>query len=301
VAGLLEEQQDNGTSTTEALPVVVIQIRNRFTSSGRFCLAFMCHNHSPAPPVAPDIRRHLRTTPDSAAVPYVLLEAGIATPDTPAIVIVTDIFGVTPFYEYLGAQLAREGWRVAVPDLFHRIGPVYDGSRDAALARRRLLDDSLAAADVDAVISSVAKSTEATVTSDRPGFGLLGFCIGGSFALLSAAAHPEQTTVTYYAFPRGAPGAAVSTTEPLAVASQIRGPVLGFWGMEDYIDAGEVEALKQELSRGQVDHEVRWYENAGHSFLAGLTRDDETSTAARDSWQRSIAFFHDSLDPRSVL
>jgi carboxymethylenebutenolidase len=261
----------------------------------------MCHNDSSAPPVAPDIGRQLRTTPDAAAVPYVLFEAAIATPANPAIVIATDIFGVTPFYEYLGAQLAREGWRVAVPDLFHRIGPVHDGTRDAALARRRLLDDSLAAADVDAVISSVADSTGTTATADRPRFGFLGFCIGGSFALLSAAAHPEQATVTYYAFPRGAPGAAVSTTEPLDVAARIRGPVLAFWGVQDYIDAADVEALEREMSHGKVDHEVRWYDEVGHSFLAGLTENDETSAAARDSWRRSITFFHDSLDPGSSL
>ena len=258
----------------------------------------MCHNHSPAPPVASDIRRRLLTTPDPAAVPYVFLDAATTPPDSPAIVVATDIFGVTPFYEYLGEQLAREGWRVAVPDLFHRIGPTEDGSRDAALARRKLLDDSLAAADVAAVISCVTNGSGPTGT--RPGFGLLGFCLGGSLALLSAAARPEQATVTYYAFPRGAPGAAVRTTAPMDVAAQVRGPVLAFWGKEDYIDAGDVHALERELGRGEADHEVRWYDDVGHSFLAGLTAEDETSAAARDSWARSIAFFHRRLDLRSA-
>jgi carboxymethylenebutenolidase len=247
----------------------------------------MCHNESTAPEPGLEVRETRHELGD-VSIPTVIFEpAHLRSDELPVVVMATDIYGINDFYRYLGARIARTGYRVAVPDLFHRIGPAADGSRDAALDRRRLLDDVQAVADLEAVIGSLNADR---VSPAGISYALIGFCLGGSLALLTASAHPEQATITYYAFPRGAPGARVSAAEPLSVAAAIHGPVLAFWGRRDYIDPREVAELQVVLDVAPGESEVVWYERAGHSFLAGLTTQSDESEAAEDSWRRSMSF-----------
>lgn len=251
----------------------------------------MCHVHSTAPRPELTVRQERRRTAGTDPVPYLVFE-----PDTvraggveaPQIVIASDIFGVNPFYRYLAGLLAEHGYRTVVPDLFHRVGEAGDSSREAAFARRALLDDVQAVGDLGKVIDEIGGGTGR--------FGMLGFCLGGTFALLAASSRPNQATVTYYAFPRGVAGAKVPTDQPIAVAARIPGPVLAFWGRQDYIDPDEVDLLEAALERAPGEHEVVWYERAGHSFLAGLSeKGHESAEAAADSWHRTLHFFHGHL------
>jgi dienelactone hydrolase len=80
------------------------------------------------------------------------------------------------------------------------------------------------------------------------------------------------------------------------LAERITGPALGFWGRQDYIEPSEVGLLAAALEQAPGQHEVVWYERAGHSFLAGLTEDGhESAEAAADSWRRTLNFLHDHL------
>lgn len=252
----------------------------------------MCHGRSAAPRPPPAVRQDPHHTSGFDPIPYLVFEVedGRANGggEVPQVILATDIFGVSPFYRHLAALLAEQGYRVVVPDMFHRVGEARDSSREAAFARRALLDDGQAVADLERVIEEIGGDTRR--------FGMLGFCIGGSFALLTAATRPQQVTVSYYGFPRGAPGGTAPTTEPLDVADRIAGPVLGFWGRKDYIDAGEVDLLEAALARSPGEHEVIWYEQAGHSFLAGLTEEGHDSAeAAADSWRVALDFLGSHL------
>lgn len=255
----------------------------------------MCHARSSAPEPASDVRQYWAYTAGPDPVPYLVFETALpgvdGGDDRPRVVIATDIYGVSPFYRHVSALLAERGYRVVVPDLFHRVGEARDSSREAAFERRVLLDDGRAVADLEQVLNEVGGATQR--------FGVIGFCIGGSFALLTAATRPEQVTVTYYAFPRGAPRAKAPTTEPIEVAHRISGPVLGFWGRQDYIDAAEVDLLEAALGRSPGGHQVVWYDRAGHSFLAGLTEEGHDSAeAAAESWRRTLDFLDRHLRRR---
>jgi carboxymethylenebutenolidase len=234
------------------------------------------------------VAEHAEQTGGPDPVPYLRVESADRTTGAATIILITDIFGINPFYRHLAATLAGEGYQVVIPDVFHRVGPPTDSSRDAALFRRRLLDDRLAVDDVERVLDCV--------TVDNRAFGVIGFCLGGSFALLTAATHPDQVTVTYYAFPKGAPGAKVPVTEPLQVAHAIGGPVLAHWGRQDYIDAGEIGQLAEALAEAPGLTQVHWYDQAGHAFLAGLTDPGhEAAEAAALSWERTVRFFRHRL------
>ena len=255
----------------------------------------MCHNHSTAPDRNSSLAVHEHRTDGVADVPYLTVESDALVAEggttRPWLILATDIFGINAFYRHVAELLALEGYRVAIPDLFHRVGQARDASREAALERRRLLDDRQALADFAAVIDEV------TWAADREPYGAIGFCLGGTLALLSAAARPEQSTLTWYAFPRGAPGARVAVAQPVDVAHQIEGPVLAFWGREDYIDHHEVDELAACLAAGTSKHEIVWYDQVGHAFLSGLTEPGPSTQAAQDSWRRGLNFLAGNVTP----
>jgi carboxymethylenebutenolidase len=251
----------------------------------------VCHQNTSVPASLSGARRSVEHA-GADRVPFVVLDP-VTQPAGQWAVIATDIYGVTPFYEHIGALLASGGYRVAIPDLFHRLGPASDSSRDAALTRRTKLDDQQALADLEHVITALG-----TPGPGERSYAMVGFCLGGSLALLTAAAHPEQATVTYYAFPRGAPNPRVAAPAPIDVAASIQGPVLGFWGRDDYIDAGEVDLLSRELARSGRPHRTVWYDGAGHSFLAGLTEPGPNSAAAADSWHSTMTFLAEHVPVR---
>lgn len=99
----------------------------------------MCHNHSTAPAQRPGVVHRSAVTDGNEQVPYLIFhgdERGNDDgPASPWVLLVTDIFGVSTFYEHLADLLALEGYRVAVPDLFHRVGPPRDGGRANGVLR----------------------------------------------------------------------------------------------------------------------------------------------------------------------
>lgn len=240
----------------------------------------MCHQHTAAPTVTDSVETSWRAT--GTGIPlWCCSPLGDGARDGLVVVIATDIYGINPFYRHLAAVLAEAGHRVVVPDLFHRIGAARDNSREAAFERRRYLDDARALDDLrEAIDFSRAEGPYAVV----------GFCLGGTLALLCAADQPDQATVTYYAFPKELPAPTAPLTAPTDVAEHIRGPVLAFWGRNDYIEADDIAELEARLMDAPARAEVHLYDDAGHSFLAGLTEDGAETAAAQDAWRRTLTF-----------
>lgn len=116
----------------------------------------------------------------------------------PAVIMLTDIFGVRPVYERMAERLAGQGYAVLLPNLYHRVGraPLFEtrpdfnvpevrahmfGLKDS-LTRDRIRSDGAAALDFLAAHAAVA-----------PGpVGAVGYCMSGTFALWLAADFPER-------------------------------------------------------------------------------------------------------------
>ncbi|CAN5647336.1 hypothetical protein BH23CHL5_BH23CHL5_25340 [soil metagenome] len=159
----------------------------------------MCRSESPMPAsggagiveVEPVVRSGETDIPVFAAKP----ESGTA----PAVIIIHDIFGANDFYHDLARRLASEGFLALLPDLFVRQGPLPEPSREAAMARGGRLDQIQALADIGEVIRFAAKLESSTGKA-----GVVGFCMGGTVALLAAARGPlPDAAVAYYGFPAG--------------------------------------------------------------------------------------------------
>ena len=197
------------------------------------------------------------------------------------VLLVTDIYGPTPFYQGLARDLADHGFPTLIPDYLRAAGTLDRPTRDEALARGRRLDQRACLDDLDAAVDWLTRLWP------RVRVGVLGFCLGGTLALDLAARRADLAVVTYYAFPEGFDGRN-PVAAPIDVADAIQGPVLSFWGEQDYIDLAGVHRFCDRLARHDTDFAWEIYPDVGHSFLGGLADGDETAVR---SWRRARAFF----------
>jgi dienelactone hydrolase len=231
-----------------------------------------------------DIPEHkLRLGPDNMFATLYLPDDG--TVPRGGIVVVHDVFGHRNFYQNIGRRLAFEGYVTVVPDLFHRQGTI-DPPCDEALgqARRAKLDERL----------TLEVDLAAAVDTLRTGFDVghvtsIGFCLGGTFAMLQGTNGQADAVVSYYGFP--IPNRPELT--PYCVLDDVdsfTAPLLGFWGSADSrVDLGSVQLLDQQLTTRGRKPEIHVWPDLPHGFL---TFDPGAPLLAASSaaWDRTLKF-----------
>ncbi|GAA5110315.1 dienelactone hydrolase family protein [Alloalcanivorax gelatiniphagus] len=208
-----------------------------------------------------------------------------------AVIVIHDIFGFTDDQARIAERLADNGYPVLAPDLYDRPGV-------RALCMARTLRDherghGAAFEHLEACRRWVLEQDEEPVRS----VAMMGFCMGGRFALLFAARGGLRVVAPFYG---GVPRSAGALTGIC--------PVVGGWGKKDLIYGGHGERLERHLTDLGVPHDVKTYPDAGHSYM----NDHQTfyfkkladysplraryqPDAAEDSWQRVLAFFKNTL------
>jgi carboxymethylenebutenolidase len=126
--------------------------------------------------------------------------------------------------------------------------------------------------------------------------GVIGFCMGGGFALLCAPRKFSAASVNYGEVPADA-------VRVLAGSC----PIVGSYGAKDPMGQAHPRRLEAALTALDVPHDVKVYPDAGHGFmshrpaalapLAALLRLDFKPEAAQDSWRRILSFFGEHLGP----
>ncbi len=111
------------------------------------------------------------------------------TPGNPLVVLVHDWYGRLPALEQFAESLAREGFWVAVPDLYSGVA-----TTDAADAEELMnsLDLGIALAELDDIITDARAQGSTRV-------GVVGFSLGGWLTLLHAQGGSADAVVAYYA------------------------------------------------------------------------------------------------------
>jgi len=198
-------------------------------------------------------------------------------PSPRGLVVIPDVMGMRPLFDGLVARLAAE-WGMSVAAF-----EIYPGREDldvaarlaaaATLADDRVLGDAVAAADLTA--------------ADR--VGILGFCMGGMYALKAVSTGRFDRHCPFYGMVRvpeawQGPGQG----EPLdALAAGDASTVLAVVGTVDaWTPSDEVDAL--EATGATV---VR-YADADHGFVHDPDRPAHRAGDAADAWRRVEAWLH---------
>ncbi|MGA2124002.1 MAG: dienelactone hydrolase family protein [Acidimicrobiales bacterium] len=167
----------------------------------------------------------------------------------PGVVVIHDIFGLTPDLRAQCDWFAREGFLALGPDLYSR------GNAVACL--RSIVVDFRAqrGPTFDAIDAARARLVSDERCSGH--VGVNGYCIGGAFSLLLAADDRYGVSGVNYA------------DVPSDVVSVLAGacPVVASYGGKDRRLLKHAARLENALEVNNVPHDFKVYPRAGHGFL----------------------------------
>jgi carboxymethylenebutenolidase len=207
----------------------------------------------------------------------------LALPDGPGpfpgVVVIHEAFGLNDNIRDITGRFTKAGYAALAADLFT--------GRNRAVCMARYMAGMLMGSvnrygidDLKAALTYLAKLEEVDVQR----LGAIGFCMGGSFAIAWACTDARLKAIApfYAANPR-----------PLDVLNRSC-PVVGSYPERDFT-AGAGRKLEATLTRQRIEHDIKVYPGARHSFFndRGSAYDKD---AAEDSWRRVIAFFGDTLN-----
>ena len=186
-----------------------------------------------------------------------------------------DIMGLRGLFDELCERLAREhGWTVCAVEPF-------PGSEGMSLDDR-LYEGVKGLVDADK-LRDLIEGADAT-GCER--VGVIGFCMGGMYALEAAGTGRFQRAVSFYGMIR-VPDQfkGEGHGEPLDALAGVACPALAIIGGRDvWTPPDDVEALRA------AGAEVVVYPDAEHGFVHDPERPAHRADDAADAWARAIAF-----------
>ena len=236
--------------------------------------------------------------------PHGALPAYAAAPEGtgpfPGVVVVHDAFGMTTDVRRQVDWLASEGYAALAPDLMSWGG--------TARCLRSLFGELRARRGRSFEEIEAARGWLLAQDGASGRVGILGFCMGGGFALLHAPRDRYSAASVNY-------GQGVGRPDPYGAEFLAEAcPIVGSYGGADRSLRGAAARLESALTAAEVPHDVKEYPGVGHGFLndhvpaevpammrvatrlLGARYDEEAATDAR---RRIVEFFDVHLGGRA--
>ena len=166
----------------------------------------------------------------------------------PGVVMVHEAFGIEENMYIQIRRMCAAGYLVVMPDLFSR-----GGARKCLTATFRALSSGQGQAFVDV---EAAKNMLLSRSDCTGKIGVIGFCMGGGFALQLANRGYDVSSVNYGMLPK-------DIEAVLAGAC----PVVGTFGGKDLTLKKAAATLEEGLTRHGIPHDVKEYPRANHAFM----------------------------------
>ncbi|MGW4397373.1 dienelactone hydrolase family protein [Amycolatopsis nivea] len=213
----------------------------------------------------------------------------------PGVLMYADGFGLRPVIREMARELAGHGYYVLVPHYFYRHGPapllqlpefIGADERPGLFAQVMPLIEAhtpeLVLRDAAAYLEFLTAQPE---VSAGP-VGVTGYCIGGLFAVRTAAAHPDQVAaVAGFHAPVGAAGP--DTFSQLAAQAH-------FGHAASDLTPETLVELNQALDAAEVSYTSEIYPGTVHGFTMADT-DTFDSAALRRHWDRLLPLLERTL------
>jgi carboxymethylenebutenolidase len=207
----------------------------------------------------------------------------------PGLLLIQEIYGISDYIRDVADDLAGLGYVVAAPDLFWRLQPGYQAKHDDEGLKRSLEMGSRFDAEQGVADSVAALDHLATLPEVEGGFGVIGFCLGGTIAYFVAGQTEVGAVVSFYG--SGVP-------DHLDVLDRISSPVqFHFGGSDPYIPREQV-AKVEAAAAGKPNVEVHVEEGAGHAFHNRKAPMFHMPEPAARAWQCTEEFLRRHLPTR---
>ena len=198
----------------------------------------------------------------------------------PGVVVIHEAYGLNENIKDITRRFADEGYAALAVDLFT------GRNRTLCMARYMagMLRGSVERAGIGDLRAALA-FLAATPQVDRERIGAIGFCMGGAFAIAWACTDERLKAIApFYG----------ATPKPIEAVKRSC-PVVGSYPEKDF-SATAGRALDEALGRFGIEHDIKIYPGARHSFFNDRGRAFDRA-AADDSWSRVMSFFGKHLAP----
>lgn len=193
------------------------------------------------------------------------------------LVVVQEIFGVNSHIRAVADSWARDGFLAVAPALFDRIQPGIELGYDPADMQTAM--GLFPKFNIDNAILDVAATLDYAAGATQKKAGVIGYCLGGTIAWLSATRLQPAAAVGYY-------GGRIGNY----AGEKPNCPVMLHFGSQDtHIPAVEVEKIHS----AHPEVAIYWYD-AGHAFNSE-PRPSYNAAAAIEARQRSLEFLRAHL------